>query len=175
MGSRYYFLSSMSMLRFSDKAPVSWENFLSQARGNVSESEYDALCSIEDRSESQNAFLVKWKELNRKLDDAVNAQRRQNLHREEKSGAVFVDYEIGKTASAALNAKDPLEAEMILMRFRYDWLEQQKGLDPFSEAALLSYALQLRILIRKDLFTVEAGNEQFSSMFDSIQNELNLE
>ena len=35
---------------------------------------------------------------------------------------------------------------MILMRFRFDWLEQQKGLDPFSEAALYAYALQLRIL-----------------------------
>ena len=175
MGSRYYFLSSMSMLRFPDKAPMTWEDFLEQAKGNVSESEYEALCSIDDRSESRNAFLVKWSELNRKLDDAVNVRRRQNLHREEKAGSVFVDYEIGKTANAALNAKDPLEAEMILMRFRYDWLEQQKGLDPFSEAALFAYALQLRILIRKDLFTVEAGNKQFSSMFDSIQKELNLE
>ena len=175
MGSRYYFLSSMSMLRFSDKAPIGWEEFLSQARGNVSESEFEALCAIDDRTESSNKFLMGWNELNRKLDEAVNAKRRQNLHREEKASSVFMDYEITKTANAALNAKDPLEAEMILMRFRYDWLEQQKGLDPFSEAALFAYALQLRILIRKDLFTVEAGNEQFSSMFDSIQNELNLE
>ena len=175
MGSRYYFLSSMSMLRFSDKAPMSWESFLSQARGNVSEGEYEALCSIEDRSDSSNRFLIQWNGLNRKLDEAVNARRRQNLHREEKSSQVFVDYEITKTANAALNAKNPLEAEMILMRFRYDWLEQQKGLDPFSEAALLAYALQLRILIRKDLFTVEAGNEQFSSMFESIQKELKTE
>lgn len=175
MGSRYYFLSSMSMLRFSDKAPMTWDAFLSQARGNVSESEYEALCSIDDRSYSSNRFLGQWNELNGKLDEAVNVQRRLNLHREEKASSVFVDYEITKTANAALNAKNPLEAEMILMRFRYDWLEQQKGLDPFSEAALIAYALQLRILIRKDLFTVEAGNEQFSSMFDSIQNELNLE
>ena len=175
MSSRYYFLSSMSMLRFSDKAPISWESFLNQAKGNVSESEYEALCSIDDRTESPNKFLSEWNELNRKLDEAVNVGRRKNLNREEKASAVFVDYEISKTANAALNAKDPLEAEMVLMRFRYDWLEAQKGLDPFSEAALYAYALQLRILIRKDLFTVEAGNEQFSSMFDSIQKELDME
>ena len=175
MSSRYYFLSSMSMLRFSDKAPISWESFLNQAKGNVSESEYEALCSIDDRTESSNKFLSEWNELNRKLDEAVNVGRRKNLNREEKASAVFVDYEISKTANAALNAKDPLEAEMVLMRFRYDWLEAQKGLDPFSEAALYAYALQLRILIRKDLFTVEAGNEQFSSMFDSIQKELDME
>ena len=175
MSSRYYFLSSMSMLRFSDKAPISWESFLNQAKGNVSESEYEALCSIDDRTESSNKFLGEWNELNRKLDEAVNVGRRKNLNREEKASAVFVDYEISKTANAALNAKDPLEAETVLMRFRYDWLEAQKGLDPFSEAALYAYALQLRILIRKDLFTVEAGNEQFSSMFDSIQKELDME
>ena len=175
MSSRYYFLSSMSMLRFSDKAPISWESFLNQAKGNVSESEYEALCSIDDRTESSNKFLSEWNELNRKLDEAVNVGRRKNLNREEKASAVFVDYEISKTANAALNAKDPLEAEMVLMRCRYDWLEAQKGLDSFSEAALYAYALQLRILIRKDLFTVEAGNEQFSSMFDSIQKELDME
>ena len=175
MASRYYFLSSMSMLRFSDKAPMSWDFFLDQARGNVSESEYQALSSMPDGTGCSDAFLLRWNELNRKLDEAVNLRRRQNLHREEKTSAVFVDYEISKTANAALNAKNPLEAEMVLMRFRFDWLEQQKGLDPFSQAALYAYALQLRILIRKDLFTVEAGNEQFSSMFDSIQNELNME
>ena len=175
MSSRYYFLSSMSMLRFSDKAPVSWEDFLRQAKGTVSEDDYEALCSIDDGSESSNKFLGKWNELNRKLDEAVNVRRRQNLHREEKSQAVFVDYEVSKAANAAVNAKNPLEAEMELMKFRYDWLEEQKGLDPFSEAALFAYALQLKILLRKDLFNVQAGNEQFQSMFESIQKELKTE
>ena len=175
MSSRYYFLSSMSMLRFQDKAPISWEDFLNQAKGNVSEEDYEALCSIDERSDISNKFLGKWNEFNARLDEAVNVQRRQNLHREEKSGAVFVDYEISKAANAALNARNPLEAEMELMKFRYDWLEEQKGLDPFSEAALFAYALQLRILLRKDLFNVEAGNEQFKSMFESIQKELKTE
>ena len=175
MASRYYFLSSMSMLSFSDKAPMSWEDFLTQAKGNVSESDYGSLLAISEGKSGSSAFLSKWNDMNRKLDEAVNVQRRHNLHREDKSQVVFVDYDIEKVTNEALNAKNPLEAEMALLRFRYDWLETQKGYEPFSETAFLCYALQLRILLRKDLFNVEAGNEQFQSMFENIQKELKVE
>ena len=175
MASRYYFLSSLSMLRFSDSAPMSWEDFLSQARGNVSESDYRTLSSIADGNTLSNSFLKKWDVLNRKLDDAVNERRRKALNRDQQSSVVFRDFDIEEVTNAALNAKDPLEAELVLMRFRYDWLELQKGFEPFSETALLCYALQLRILLRKDLFNVEAGNEQFRSMFDNIQKELKVD
>ena len=175
MASRYYFLSSLSMLRFSDSAPMSWEDFLSQAKGNVSESDYKTLSSIAEGGTASNAFLKKWEELNRKLDDAVNERRRKARNRDHQSSGVFRDFDIEKVTNAALNAKDPLEAELVLMRFRYDWLEVQKGFEPFSETSLLCYALQLRILLRRDLFNVEAGNEQFRSMFDNIQKELKVD
>ena len=58
------------------------------------------------------------------------------------------------------------------MRYRYDWLEKEKGLEPFSEKALLTYALQLRILLRKDLFTVESGNSEYRRLFDNLQKQI---
>ncbi|MDT3390267.1 MAG: hypothetical protein LIR25_06760 [bacterium] len=175
MPSRYYFLSSLPMLRFQDHAPVTWERFLDEAHGNVSEADYRILCGIADGSDGGHGFLRSWNQMNRRLDDAVNAQRRSNLGLDDVSGVVFRELDIEKVSNAACGAKNPLEAEMILMKFRYDWLEREKGLEPFSEKALLSYALQLRILLRKDLFTVESGNSEYNRLFDIIQKQINTD
>ncbi len=175
MPSRYYFLSSLPMLRFQDHAPLTWERFLSEAKGNISESDYRLLCGIPQGLDGGNAFLKRWASQNAKLDDALNAQRRQKLGRPSTDGVVFREYEIEHMANAAVSAKNPLEAEISLMQFRYDFLEKAKGFEPFSENALLAYALQLRILLRKDLFNVESGNEEYNRLFGILQKELKME
>lgn len=175
MPSRYYFLSSLPMLRFQDHAPITWERFLDEANGNVSESDYRILGDIADGSDGGNGFLRSWNQMNRMLDDAVNARRRSSLGLDDASGIVFRELDIEKVSDAASGARNPLEAEMVLMKFRYDWLEREKGLEPFTEKALLSYALQLRILLRKDLFTVESGNAEYNRLFDIIQKQINTD
>ncbi len=172
MPSRNYFLSSLPMLRFQDSAPLSWERFLADAKGNIAESDYRLLLCIADGKDGGNAFLKDWNAMNARLDTAVNIQRRRNLGRNETSGVVFGELDTDQVAASVMNARNPLEAEMILMRFRYDYLEGAKGFDPFSESAFLAYALQLRILIRKDLFTAKAGNAEFERLFEIIQKEI---
>ncbi len=175
MPSRYYFLSSLPMLRFTDPAPMKWERFLEEAKGNISESDYKLLCGIPEGKDGGNGFLKKWASLNAKLDDAINAQRKQLLGRPTDGGVVFREFEIEQVARAAMTAKNPLEAEIVLMQFKYSFLEKEKGFEPFSEAALLTYALQLRILLRKDLFTAERGNSEYRKLFGILQKEMKME
>lgn len=175
MPSRYYFLSSLPMLRYHERAPLTWEHFLSQALGNISNSDYKLLCLIPEGKDGGNSFLRKWYEVSAKISDAVNAQRKVNLGRDDVGPVVLRDYDVERVANLAMNAKNPLEAELILMKFGYDYLESAKGLEPFSENALLSYALQLRILLRKDGFSAEKGNEQYEKLFGIIQKEMNME
>lgn len=175
MPSRYYFLSSLPMLRYHEPAPLTWENFLSQALGNISNSDYKLLCLIPEGKDGGNSFLRKWYAVSAKLADAVNAQRKVNLGRDDVGPVVLREYDIERVATAAMNAKNPLEAEFVLMKFGYDYLESAKGLEPFSENALLAYALQLRILLRKDGFSAEKGNEQYKKLFGIIQKEMNME
>jgi len=163
------------MLRFSDPAPLTWEAFLADAKGNISESDYRLLCGIEEGKAGSSGFLRQWADMNAKLDDAVNAQRRQKLGRTTETKVVFREFDIERVANAAMGAKNPLEAEMTLMQFRYDYLEREKGFEPFSENALLAYALQLRILIRKDLFTAETGNSEYRKLFGILQKEMKME
>lgn len=172
MPSRYYFLSSLPMLRFQDSAPMTWEAFMASAHGNVSGSDYRLLEAVDEGSDGSDGFLKSWDAMNRALDDSINEQRRRNLNREEPRGVVFRELAVEQVTNAAIGAKNPLEAELILMRYRYDWLEKEKGLEPFSEKALLSYALQLRILLRKDLFSAESGNSEYRRLFDDIQKQI---
>ena len=172
MPSRYYFLASLPMLRFQDHAPISWEDFLSEAKGNISDTDYALLCNLDGGLDCGNAFLRSWNSMNRGLDGAVNDQRKAALGRDDSSGVAFRDLDVEQAGSAAFSAKNPLEAELILLKFRYDWLDREKGFEPFSEKALLAYALQLRILLRKDLFTVESGNQEFTKVFDKLQKDI---
>ena len=172
MPSRYYFLASVPMLRFQDHAPITWEKFLSEAKGNIGEADFRLLSAIEEGSDCGNAFLKSWNSMNSSLAGAVNDQRKVQLGRDDTSGILFRDLEVEQTCNAVMSAKNPLEAELILMKFRFDWLEREKGFEPFSEKALLSYALQLRILLRKDLFTVESGNREYNMVFDKLQKEI---
>lgn len=175
MPSRYYFLSSLPMLRFQDHAPLSWDRFMFEAKGNIADSDYRLLCGIPEGKDGGNSFLKQWAVFNTKLDDAVNAQRRQKLGRQEEGGVAMREFSFENVANNAINAKNPLEAELILMRSRFDFLDEKKGFEPFSESALLSYALQLRILLRKDQFTVESGNEEYGKLFEVIQKEIKMD
>ena len=175
MPSRYYFLSSLPMLRFTDSAPITWERFMSEAVGNVSDSDYRLLTMIPEGKDGGNAFLKKCFSMDAALAGAVNSRRKQLLGREDNEGMILREVEVERIANDAMNAKNPLEAEMLLMKFRFDYLEDIKGLEPFTQSALLSYALQLRMLVRKDSFTVGNGNAEFGKLFDRLQKELNME
>ena len=175
MPSRYFFLASLPMLRFTDKAPMSWESFMDQARGSISGHDFELLCGIPLNKDGGDPFLKKWTAMNAQLDGAVNEQRKEKLGRASDTGVAFRDLEVGHVSDAAMASKNPLEAEKLLMKFRYDYLDRAKGYDPFTRAALLAYALQLRILIRKDLFTAEKGNSEYNRLFKGLQNELKSE
>lgn len=175
MPSRYYFLSSLPMLRFTDSAPLSWDSFLYQAKGNISEGDYALICGLSEGKVGHNGFLKQWQKFNGDLNGAINAKRRKNLGRSEGRSTESYSYEIEQLCKAAIQAKDPLEAELLLMKCRYEYLESKVGFDGFSQTALLAYALQLQILIRKDLFTVEAGNAEYKRLFGILQKEMKME
>ena len=165
------------MLRYSANAPISWDAFMSSARGAVSASDYKLLEAVSTGSYEgiSDPFLRKWADMNASVSEAVNAQRRQKLGRPSEGGAVFLGYGEEKISNAVINAKNPLEAEMLLLAYQYEWLETEKGYDPFTKAAMLAYALELRILIRKDLFTVEKGNGEYKRLFDIVQRDIRME
>ena len=74
-----------------------------------------------------------------------------------------------------MNSKNPLEAELAILKYKYDYLEDKLANQVFSQEVILGYALKLKLLLRKDLFTVEAGNAQYGILFDRVKEEINVD
>ena len=71
--------------------------------------------------------------------------------------------------AAALAARNPLEAEKILLEYEFENLDAIMGLHMFDDYVLFGYAVKLKLLERLKSFDHEKGKEEFKSLFYVIQ------
>jgi hypothetical protein len=64
-------------------------------------------------------------------------------------------------ALAAWEESDPLRREQALLQAQWNWIDAHRRQAPYSLTDLLGYALQLRLLERKDQWEEPAGQTQF--------------
>ena len=173
--SRYYFLPSLPMLKFNAKAPFDWNTFIEEyAKDRVSAGDMKLLKKIEKGDFTGNSFLKEWKKFSDTADKAINEKRKANLGKIDEYHAE-ADFDLAKFVNSVMNAKNPLEAELAILKFKYDYLEEKLANQVFSRDVVLGYALKLKLLLRKDLFTVEAGNAQYGILFDRVKEEINVD
>ena len=70
---------------------------------------------------------------------------------------------------AALAAKNPLEAEQILLDYEFELLDTLVGLHMFDDSVLFGYALKLKLLERRSCFEKEKGQAEFKHLFEQAQ------
>lgn len=170
--SRYYFLPSLPMLKFNANAPFDWDTFVEYATDRVSAGDMKLIKKIEKDDYTGNGFLKEWKEFSDTADRAINDKRRANLGKIDEYHTE-ADFNLAKFVNSVMNTKNPLEAELAILKYKYDYLEDKLANKVFSQDVVLGYALKLKLLLRKDLFTVEAGNAQYGILFDRIKEEIN--
>ncbi len=143
MASYYYLISSLPMLRAGDAPPLDYAAFLDQCRGAVSDRVYRSLEELTVRSED-GGFVSRWAAFYRVLQGELTYQRR--VKRGESCAAPNErDAAVTQTVTAAVNAKDPLEGERLLLALEFDRLDELVGLHSFDDCALYGYALKLQL------------------------------
>ena len=172
--SRYYFLPSLPMLKFNAKAPFDWNTFVEYASDKVSAQDFKLIKKIEKGDFTGNKFLKEWKKFSDTADKAINEKRKLNLGKIDEYHAE-ADFDLAKFVNTVMNAKNPLEAELAILKFKYDYLDAKLANQVFTRDVVLGYALKLKLLLRKDLFTVEAGNVQYEILFDRVKEEINVD
>lgn len=172
--SRYYFLSSLPMLRFGDKAPMSWDSFVEYAQERVPSSDLELLTAISNGEYKGNRFLREFKEFCDTANNAVNVRRKVALGKDAVVSSQE-DFDTAKFGNAVMATKNPLDAELLIMKYKFDYLEKKLAFKAFSQDVVLGYALELRILLRKDLFNVENGNAEYQKLFGKVKEEINVE
>lgn len=167
MASYYYLMSSLPGLRTDGELPMTYSDFLECCQSNVSESTYQLLKDLTLASD-QGPLIREWADFYGMLTKELNYQRSQNLGK-PYSGAFDKDGLIGQVVSAALKAKNPLEAEKILLEYEFDMLDTLVGLHAFDDYELFGYAIKLKLLERQNCFETEKGKAEFKSLFDQVQ------
>lgn len=167
MASYYYLISSLPDLRTDGEMPFSYEKFLGMCQSNVSESKYECLKNLTLSSE-EGPIMKEWAASYKNLMSELNYQRSVNLGRPYLS-SYDKDSVTAQVAGAALAAKNPLEAEKILLDYEFDNLDSLVGLHTFDDVYLFGYAIKLKLLERQSCFVQSKGQKEFKRLFDQVQ------
>ena len=157
MASYYYLISSLPDLRTDGEMPFSYEEFLGMCQSNVSESKYECLKNLTLSSE-EGPIMKEWAASYKNLMSELNYQRSVNLGRPYLA-SYDKDSVTAQVAGAALAAKNPLEAEKILLDYEF------YNLDVY----LFGYAIKLKLLERQSCFVQSKGQKEFKRLFDQVQ------
>lgn len=167
MASYYYLISSLPDLRTDGDMPMSYEEFLGMCQSNVSDKKYQILENL-TLSSTEGPILKEWSVFYGNLMKELNYQRSMKMGR-SYSTSYDKDSVIAQVASAALAAKNPLEAEKILLDCEFDNLDSLVGLHTFDDEYLFGYAIKLKLLERQSCFVQSKGQSEFKRLFDNIQ------
>ena len=134
---------------------------------NVSDADYELLRDLTLAS-TEGPLVDKWAEFYGMLNKELSYQRSMNLGK-SYSSAYDKDGIIAQVVSSALSAKNPLEAEKILLEYQFENLDSLIGLHMFDDYVLFGYAIKLKLLERLNCFEQTKGKAEFNSLFTGIQ------
>ncbi len=170
MASYYYLISSLPTLFADDAMPMTYGEFLSCCAGNVGEKTYALLESL-TLSSSEGPLVREWAAAYGALTKELNAQRNAALGKQD-SPVYERDAGNAKAVSAALSAKNPLEAEQILLDYEFDLLDSLVGLHAFDDTVLFGYALKLKLMERRSSFDKSKGQAEFKRLLNQAQERI---
>ena len=167
MASYSYLISSLPTLNSDDDMPMTYEEFLTCCQGNVSEEDYRILENL-TLSSTEGPLIKEWASTYGMLVKELNSQRSMALGKQYPSG-FDKDAVNTQVVSTALAAKNPLEAEQILLDYEFQLLDELVGLHMFDDHVLFGYALKLKLLERRSCFEKTEGQAEFQHLFEQVQ------
>ncbi|MCR4672614.1 MAG: DUF2764 family protein [Lachnospiraceae bacterium] len=167
MASYYYLISSLPTLTSDGEMPMTYEEFLVCCQGNVSGETYKQLESL-TLSSTEGPLVKEWASTYGTLIKELNSQRSMALGKQYPSG-FDKDATNTQKVAAALAAKNPLEAEQLLLDYEFELLDTLVGMHLFDDYVLFGYAIKLKLLERRSCFEKEKGQAEFKHLFDQAQ------
>ena len=167
MASYYYLTASLPDLGYDGEMPISYAEFLARCEKNVSESTYETLKNL-TLSSKEGPLVGQWYAMYRNLTMELNHRRSVELGKPYPA-----EYEkdpvTAQVVSAAMTAKNPLEAEKILLNYEFECLDSLVGMHIFDDIYLFGYAIKLKLLERQACFVQSKGKAEFKRLFDLVQ------
>jgi len=169
------------MLQFSQKQPLAYADFLASYSESVTEDDSRLLQSLQRNlrfeieeghrvTEQWNAFVHDvTSELAHLRIIKARKESEHHQHEDKDMYSMILSGEVVEGVRGVFSMEDPLSSELALLKLYWDKAESLKGSHAFDSTVLLLYAIQLRILERKELFDPLEGNQEFKRLFHDIQ------
>jgi hypothetical protein len=161
MDKYYYLISQMPTLLFAQELPITRRYFLEQSRKWLDKDDYDCMvqANINEFALLRNipsSILVNFRVFEYRLRQELVLWRKARKEGHEYKSIMF--------PSSLLKEGNPLEKERNLLKFRWQFIEEQEIGHSFDLDAVVAYFLKLQILERYFLFEKEKGREKFQSL-----------
>jgi len=172
----YYFAASLPTLSLDERPPFSSERFRALCGSHLSRNDLQALDELTadggaaagaDSPRPAHAYVAAWRNHETQVRNAV-ARARGARHK--RDAAPFLreadgfDLSVERAVSDAFARPTPLAREQALDRFRWSRAGELAGYNPFGTAAILAYALQLRLSERWAAMSAEQGRQTAESI-----------
>ncbi len=162
MSQYYYFIASLPMLEFGMKTPISYEDFLTRCKEQISDRDLEII-----KGALISSTLREWKDFDTDLRNEI-ARARANKKAKDLDkyirGENYLNPFMAGIAHWAVSQESPEEAELYLDRIRWERIEELKKGHYFDIDFLSAYALQLQILERWDNINKEGGMQVLQEM-----------
>ena len=176
MASYYYLVASLPMLRFDEAPPITMNQFLSSCKQSMNLRDYNLVEKLAQGEvgevQHEHPFLADWSKFLLQMKLSLHEQRGKALGRVAESDRASFNRDIHseEVVKLAMQAENPLEAELLLMQYHWTVAEALSQSCVFSIQVLFTYAIQLALLERKALFTPLEGNAEFKRLFSNLQS-----
>ena len=151
-----YIVSSLQPLAFDGQAPYSWDGFLALMPDGF---------DIPDATAGTGS--LRWRELETQLRNAMASARGGEKHSRPASGC---DLYWQNRITAAFQEKNPLKRESLIDRVWWDAAGELTPVSsPLSAGALETYAIRLRIALKRNGIARESGDEIFGRLTDAAE------
>lgn len=173
----HYIVASLPTLVLGEPPPFSAEEFRARCGGVLSEgdlAEMDAVLSGQPGDRGVSDFTRAWLGADAQIRNAAARFRGGKLGVESKS---FLREHFGfngwleKSVADAFAKPNPLEREMELDLVRWQFLDEQATRAPFSLAAVLAFAIKLKLAARWAAMKEPAARERLEAWVAGLEQE----
>ncbi|MCD6337656.1 MAG: DUF2764 family protein [Candidatus Marinimicrobia bacterium] len=159
MDKYIYFAAEMPGLKWDSEQLISKENFLEEAEKWMTSADYASLSETlvnrydaQNKSSMYNDFLLFENEVRTELAE---------YRRAAKEG---YEYKFLHLPAQLIKDGNPLDIELKLMKYRWDWLEEREFGHYSDSDFFVLYYLKLQLLQRVASFKKELGEEAFEKL-----------
>lgn len=173
MSRKYYYLgASLPFIQFETEPLLSAEEFLTDCEKLLNANDFALIRSVilaEGFVNTNNATYKAYKEFDHGLRNEIVIYRSEKWNKDASQflrGSRIPSTEVTSALDQASRAENPLEAEKVLDRIRWQFLDDLSQGHYYDLDFILVYGLKLLILKRQALFASDAGD----AVFEEIKN-----